>query len=66
MPASQSYCRHENTLQELRQVYELWDEDNYGEDLIDTEKQARGHLEDIIVELAKSINAGRASAALYE
>tara|TARA_R100001143_G_C3233364_1_gene75749 strand:+ start:210 stop:347 length:138 start_codon:yes stop_codon:yes gene_type:complete len=43
----------------MRQIYELWDEDDYGEDLSATEKQSRAWLEDIIVELAESINAGR-------
>ena len=56
---SQKYCRYENTLAEMRQIHELWDEDNYGEDLDDTEKKSREWLEDIIVELAESINAGR-------
>lgn len=56
---SQTYCRYENTLDDMRQIYELWDEDDYGEDLSATEKQSRAWLEDIIVELAESINAGR-------
>lgn len=56
---SQKYCRYENTLDDMRQIYELWDEDDYGEDLSATEKQSRAWLEDIIVELAESINAGR-------
>lgn len=56
---SQKYCRYENTLDEMRQIHELWDGDDYGEDLSATEKQSRAWLEDIIVELAESINAGR-------
>ena len=52
---SLSYCRHENTLQEMRQVHEMW------EDEVDNsyEIEARKHLETIILELAEWINAER-------
>ena len=51
MPASQSYCRHENTLEELQQVWEKWyefDEDNGGE----YERTARAKLLELIAEMA--------------
>jgi len=55
MPASQSYCRHENTLQEMRQVWEMWyefDEDSDSE----YEITARAQLLELIAEMAGELS----------
>ena len=55
MPASQSYCRHENTLQEMRQVWEKWDEfdeDSDSEYVI----TARAQLLELIAEMAGELS----------
>ncbi len=55
MPASQSYCRHENTLQELRQVWEKWDE--FDEDSgSEYEITARAQLLELIAEMALELS----------
>ena len=55
MPASQSYCRHENTLQEMRQVWELWDE--FDEDMgSEYEITARAQLLELIAEMAGELS----------
>ena len=51
MPASQSYCRHENTLQEMRQVWEKWDEFDEDSDS-EYEITARTKLLELISEMA--------------
>ena len=55
MPASQSYCRHENTLQEMRQVWEMWDEFDEDSDS-EYEITARAHLLELIAEMAGELS----------
>ena len=56
MPASQSYCSHENTLQELRQVWEMWNE--FGNEDSDSEYEitARAQLLELIAEMAGELS----------
>ena len=55
MPASQSYCRHENTLQEMRQVREMWDD--FDEDSAsEYEITARAQLLELIAEMAGELS----------
>ena len=55
MSASQSYCRHENTLEELQQVWEKWDE---FDEAITQEREitARGRLLELIAEMAGELS----------
>ena len=55
MPASQSYCRHENTLQEMRQVWEKWDEFDEDSDS-EYEITARAKLLELIAEMAGELS----------
>lgn len=45
---SMTYCRHENTLSELRQVQELWDDYDGGNEY---EDRARRRLVEVIREM---------------
>ena len=55
MPASQSYCRHENTLQEMRQVWEMWDEFDEDSDS-EYEITPRAQLLELIAEMAGELS----------
>ena len=55
MPASQSYCRHENTLQEMRQGWEMRDEFDADSDS-EYEITARAQLLELIAEMAGELS----------